>query len=158
MREEDMEDLMGLLQQAINEREAGSPRTEAGEKITELLDSDSNMERDFYTATEEELESGRIFEEIPRSMEDVQTLASFLTQQLWWIRHNNWKDRVEAGEDTADPGIWKGALEAAARVEEEYGDVLDPDTEDDYEAGFRCGKLAALVWVLGGAWYCALDT
>jgi len=47
--------------------------------------------------------------------------------------------------------IWERALEAAKRVEKEYGEHnLGP--WDDFDWGMINGKLSALRWVLGDEW------
>ena len=61
------------------------------------------------------------------------------------------KRRLEAGVETVDSEIWKGALQSAQRVIEKYGEEnLGPYS--DFEWGMLNGKLSALRWVLGDEW------
>lgn len=55
------------------------------------------------------------------------------------------------GKTKTDPGIWKGALKAAKKVEKKWGKKnLGPYT--DFDWGMINGKLSALRWVLGEEW------
>jgi hypothetical protein len=96
--------------------------------------------------------------------------AHLLERQVWYNRHWSLRVAIEKGEtrvvskkewDAAEPrrrntdlivdSIWKGALEAARKTEEEVGlENLGPWS--DWEWGMINGKLAALRWVLGDDW------
>ena len=47
--------------------------------------------------------------------------------------------------------VWKTALEAAKRTEEEIG-IENLGPWDDFEWGMISGKLSAVRWVLGDEW------
>ena len=53
--------------------------------------------------------------------------------------------------------VWKGAKEAASKVEERHGlEELGP--WDDFEWGMLNGKMSAIRWMLGEDWESTLDT
>lgn len=71
--------------------------------------------------------------------------------KIWFDRHLSLRYRIEAGVETVDSEIWKGALQSAQRVIEKYGEEnLGPYS--DFEWGMLNGKLSALRWVLGDEW------
>jgi hypothetical protein len=105
--------------------------------------------------------------EEPRRLPDILEAMDLLFNQVWYNRHQLWRQNIAEGEiklvdketfpvkDHAhrpmQRDIWKGALKAAARVEKTYGlDQLGP--WDDFEWGMINGKLSALRWVLGDEW------
>ena len=102
-------------------------------------------------------EEGRGFFEIVEHMNEF-------CDRIWYNRHLIRKYKIEEGiievvekkeYNTYNPNqilthIWDGALKSAARMEELYGDKLEP--MDDFEWGMLNGKLSALRWVLGDEW------
>lgn len=100
----------------------------------------------------------------PRRLPEILAAIDELVTKVWYNRHQVLRERVESGAieiiEEYDPArhsttiarkIWKGAREAAAKVEKEYGlENLGP--WDDFEWGMLNGKLSALRWVLGDEW------
>ncbi len=90
-----------------------------------------------------------LFEE--RTEEEILEAVDELTDKVWYNRHQEAKEQIEAGEEEVDPGIWKQALAKAKEVEEKYGlENLGP--YDDFEWGMLNGKLSALRWLIGFEW------
>lgn len=119
------------------------------EKIENLLVDYSSFKRSFLSERESEIFSDR-------SEEDVYEMIERFSDQIWYNRHQGLKERLAKKETTVDPDIWKGALEAAKRVEEKYGEE-NLWHESDFEWGMLNGKLSALRWLTGEDWD-TLDT
>jgi hypothetical protein len=87
--------------------------------------------------------------------EITQAVNEFL-DKVWYGRHGLLKQAVKSGKTKVDSEIWNGALEAARRIEKEYGkSSLGP--WDEFDWGMLNGKLSALRWVMGDDWD-SLDT
>jgi hypothetical protein len=86
-----------------------------------------------------------------RREEEIIGALDELFDKVWYNRHLNWRYRVQEGQETVSPELWKLALKGARRVERKYGKRnLGP--WDDFEWGMLNGKLSALRWVLGDEW------
>ncbi|QDG94034.1 hypothetical protein NIBR502774_15900 (plasmid) [Rhizobium sp. NIBRBAC000502774] len=106
--------------------------------------------------------------EQPRRLSEILEAEHTLFRQVWYNRHWGLRNGVESGEITIISNeefrklkgyhpevvvdeIWKGALAAAKKTEDEVGlDNLGPWT--DFEWGMINGKLSALRWILGDEW------
>ena len=101
----------------------------------------------------------------PRTIEEIQSAEQEFFDKVWYDRHQMLAHRVASGQtklvaDATASGynpaeiqerVWKGAWQAAWRVEARYGpENLGPWT--DFEWGMLNGKLSALRWVLGDEW------
>lgn len=91
-----------------------------------------------------------------RTLDEIIEASEEFYEKVWFDRHLLLKSRVENGQTTINSDIWEGALKAAQRMIDKYGeDALGPYS--DFEWGMLNGKLSALRWVLGSDWY-MLDT
>jgi hypothetical protein len=103
-----------------------------------------------------------------RRLSEILDAEHLLFRQVWYNRHWGLRHGVKSGEikiitkkefdklkgyhpEVVVDSIWKGALAAAKRTEEEVGlENLGP--WDDFEWGMINGKLSALRWLLGDEW------
>ncbi|MDD9981511.1 MAG: PIN domain-containing protein [Gammaproteobacteria bacterium] len=115
-----------------------------------------------------EYEWERTYHPEPRWLSDILDAEQLLFRQVWYNRHMNLRLRVESGEvrivtneefdrldgyhpEVVADTVWKSALKAAKKTEEEVGrDLLGP--WDDFEWGMINGKLSAIRWILGDEW------
>ncbi|MFJ3374844.1 PIN domain-containing protein [Pseudomonas sp. NPDC086112] len=115
----------------------------------------------------EELQAEYEFEDEPRRLSELLEEEQKLSRQVWYNRHWGRRIAIEEGRIKVLPEaqysrspykpdeildtIWKGALEAAKRTEDELGlENLGP--WDDFEWGMINGKLSAIRWMLGFEW------
>lgn len=116
----------------------------------------------------EEYEWEHTYNQESRKLSEILDAEHLLFRQVWYNRHWNPRSGVEQGKikiitnsefkklkgyhpEVVVDKIWKGALAAAKRTEEEVGlENLGP--WDDPEWGIINGKLSALRWVLGDEW------
>lgn len=90
-------------------------------------------------------------EEEVRTLKEVLEAENMFFDKIWFDRHLSLEYRIEQGIEDVNPEIWKGAMEAARKVIEKYGEEnLGPYS--DFEWGMLNGKLSALRWVLGCEW------
>ena len=102
-----------------------------------------------------------------RSLSEIVTAENQLFLRVWYNRHRNLRTEIEKGkhyvvsdedysrnpyrQDHTLDSIWKQALTAAQRTEDEVGpDNLGP--WNDFEWGMINGKLSAIRWLLGEDW------
>lgn len=92
---------------------------------------------------------------------DKQILATYneFWDKIWWNRHANWRQRIEAGDEKLSNdrrALFERAEAAAQRIEEKYG--RDNLEFDGLEWELLSGRMSALSWVLGSEWDESLDT
>jgi hypothetical protein len=102
-----------------------------------------------------------------RRLSEIWEQTRILNRQVWYNRHWNEQYKIDKGEhrlvsseelsrnpykpDEVLDSVWKEAIAAAERVEEEIGiENLGPWT--DFEWGMINGKLSALRWIMGDDW------
>jgi len=108
------------------------------------------------------------FREEPRLLSEIMEAEHLLFRQVWYNRHWNLRVAIERGkhkvvteaewkkypkrhQKTTVDTVWKTALAAAKRTEDEVGlENLGPWS--DFEWGMLNGKLSALRWVMGSGW------
>lgn len=106
------------------------------------------------------------YQQDPRRLSEILEAEHLLFRQVWYNRHMNLRYNVERGKikvipddkydlrrhnTTITESIWKGALAAAKRTEDEVGkENLGPWS--DFEWGMLNGKLSALRWITGDEW------
>lgn len=91
-----------------------------------------------------------------RTIEAILKAEEEFFDKVWYDRHQLLTQLVRAGKKKVHPDIWKGAINAAKKVEMKRGKKnLGPHT--DFDWGMINGKLSALRWVLGEEWD-TLDT
>jgi hypothetical protein len=108
------------------------------------------------------------FREEPRLLSEIMEAEHLLFRQVWYNRHWNLRVAIERGkhkvvteaewktypkrhQKTTVDTVWKMALAAAKRTEDEVGrENLGPWS--DFEWGMLNGKLSALRWVMGSEW------
>lgn len=102
------------------------------------------------------------FTEETRGLQEILSAMDELIDKVWYNRHLNLAYHIEKGtiriipdseekygHDVIQESIWKGAREAALKIEEKYEDF---GPWNDFEWGMLNGKLSALRWVLGEEW------
>jgi hypothetical protein len=103
----------------------------------------------------------------PRRLSEIMEAEHLLFRQVWYNRHWNLRTEIERGEHHVVPEpnysrnpyrqdqtldtVWKQALAAAKRTEDEVG-IENLGPWDDFEWGMLNGKLSALRWVMGDDW------
>lgn len=91
------------------------------------------------------------FDDSPRSLDEISEAENEFFEKIWFDRHLSLRYRVENGQATVAPDIWKEALSSAQKVIDRYGEEnLGPYS--DFEWGMINGKLSAIRWVLGSEW------
>ena len=116
----------------------------------------------------DEYEFEHSWQEQPRRLSEILEAEHTLFRQVWYNRHWGLRNGVESGEisiitnkqfrklkgyhpEVVVAEIWRGALAAAKKTEDEVGlENLGPWT--DFEWGMVNGKLSALRWILGDEW------
>lgn len=100
-----------------------------------------------------------------RSLSEILEVQNEIEQKIWYNRHKMREQSITQGKiklidkkdfhiktanNTIIEDIWEGALDAAKKVENIYG---EENLEfDDFEWGMINGKLSALRWVIGDEW------
>ncbi len=115
-----------------------------------------------------EYEWERTYDTEPRRLSELIDAEHLLFRQVWYNRHMNLRFQVESGDvrlitsedfkkldgyhpEVVVDAVWKKALKAARKTEDEVGrERLGP--WDDFEWGMINGKLSAIRWVLGDEW------
>ncbi len=83
------------------------------------------------------------YSEQPRPTNEIVELIGELMDKIWYNHHIYFRQRVEEGRETCDPGIMAGAIKSAKKLEQEYGrENLGPYPEVEW--GMMLGKASAL--------------
>lgn len=88
-----------------------------------------------------------------RNDNDIQKAAAEFEMVIWYDRKLVLLQRLEAGEETIDPAIKAGMLQAMEAAERKIGKrKIRSYYKDDFGWGMLNGKLSALRWVMGDEW------
>jgi len=110
----------------------------------------------------EEDEQGKIIEwPLLLRRNDQSILAAYdeFWDKVWWNRHQNWKYRIQAGQEIVtkeQKALYRRAERAASRIEKKFG--KKNLGWGDFEWGLLSGRMSALAWVMGAEWNESLDT
>jgi hypothetical protein len=86
-----------------------------------------------------------------RDEDEIGNAIEELFDKIWYDRHQGLRYKVLELGKHVDEDIWAGALDAARKIEEKYGEEnLGPWT--DFEWGMMNGKISALRWFFGDDW------
>ena len=86
-----------------------------------------------------------------RSEKEIASAIEEYLDKVWYDRHQELKHRIESGQESVNPDIWRKAEEEAAKIEAKYPkSELGP--HPDFDWGMINGKLSALRWVMGDEW------
>ena len=88
---------------------------------------------------------------IKRKRKEVESALEEFFDKVWYDRHQLLKNQVKEKKTKVSPEIWKGARQAAKRVEGKYG-LKNLSPYSDFDWGMINGKLSALRWILGDEW------
>jgi hypothetical protein len=159
---------------SVSDSDTRNPHTDLAEFFTPLNSRYfTNLQTALISYLPHEMEELSFefdFDEEPRALSEVLPYMNKLHDQIWYNRHKNLEYRIESGEhklvdrwqrknnqSTTVRSVWKGAQEAARKMEEKYGlDELGP--WDDFDWGMLNGKMSAIRWMLGEDWESTLDT
>lgn len=114
------------------------------EKLEHLMIDYSSFKRSFQVKEDSEIFKVRTENEVYSKLEE-------LVDQIWYNRHQVLKEKVLKNNAIVAPEIWGGALAAAKRIEEKYGEE-NLWHESDFEWGILNGKLSTLRWLTGDEW------